>query len=227
MALTTATPAPAFAAAGEARPSERVLFNLLAPDLHSRWLARSARGFAWLLTLYACLPFTFFSSDSPPLADLAIKHNLIVLSWLAGIAALVVAAPERDSRVASIVRLRGISPATLTRVEWAVACSVPFRVLAPQCFVLSGMALVKCSSLHEALRQLLVIAGVGCYALFAAGMLGLTALWSRRLSRTRGRSLFLLITLLPLLLAQPLQLQSIPGVLSDALDLCLGVGDTT
>ena len=76
------------AAAPERIPAQRTLFDLMAPDLNGRWLARTARGLGWALTAYSCIPFVFLLAGSPALAQFTIKQNLAVLTWLAGLACL-------------------------------------------------------------------------------------------------------------------------------------------
>ncbi|HTM44698.1 MAG TPA: hypothetical protein VL137_07065 [Polyangiaceae bacterium] len=205
-------------------PAQRVLFDLMAVDLNHRWLARSARTFAWLLTAYTCVPFLFLGKHSTLFAQLTLRENLITLSWLAGIASLVVASPQLAPATESLARLRGVSAAALERVQWAAACNVPFRILAPAGLVISALSTLRSASPSALAQGLFHLVGVACYLLFAAGLLGLCALWARRLSPKRGRLLFLIVILVPLLLEPALPLTSLPTLLGQLLTLCLNLG---
>lgn len=219
-----AAPAPLPSATRRQRQQERVLYALLSGELNGRWLARTARGFAWVLTVYTCFPFLFVGTRSAPLAAVAIRENLLALSWLAGFAALTVAAPRSELYSRQLVTLRGLDTALLTRVEWASACSVPFRVLLPAGLVVSTLALITSASLRAAGAALLTWVGALIYLVLAAGIFGMLASWAQRLSPTRGRSLYLLLIFLPLLLARALELHSVPGLLSQLLGWCLKLG---
>lgn len=214
---------PAFAAAPRGQAAERVLYQLMARDWNGRWLARSARLFGWVMTGYTSVPYLLFGSKSQVLGRAAIWENLVTLSWLAGFAALVVAAPTTRSSTADLARLRGVSSAALSRIDWAAACSVPFKVLAPAGLLMSTLATVHASSWSDVGRSLLTVLAVAGYLLVAAGVLGLTALWARRLSPNRGRTLFILVILIPMLLEHAQVMKSIPTVLNDLLRSCLSL----
>jgi hypothetical protein len=206
------------------QPAERVLFDLLALDLNRRWLARSARTFAWLLTAYTCVPFLFLGAHSRLFAHLTLRENLVILSWLAGVASLVVASPQTAPSTDSLARLRGVPATALARIQWAVACNVPFRILAPAGLVISTLATFRSAALPSVGVGLINLVGVACYTLLTAGALGLCALWARRLSPSRGRSLFLLVMIVPLLLESALPLTSVPTLLGRLLTACLSLG---
>jgi hypothetical protein len=203
--------------------AERVLYRLAAREWNDRWLARSARLFGWVMTGYTCIPYLLIGSESQVLGRVAIWENLVTLSWLAGFAALVVAAPVSASSTADLARLRGVAPTAMARIDWAAACSVPFKVLAPAGLVMSTLATIHASSWSDVGRSLLTLVAVAGYLLIAAGILGLTALWARRLSPNRGRMLFTLVILIPMLLEHAHVMSSIPTALNDLLRSCLSV----
>jgi hypothetical protein len=207
----------------QSQPGERVLYQLAARDLNSRWLARSARLMAWVLTGYTSVPYLFISTKSAILGRSVIWENLVTLSWLAGFAALVVAAPVAASSTAPLARLRGVSNEALSRVEWAAACGVPFKVLAPQGLIISALATAHATSWGDVARGLLTVLAIAGYLLVAAGVLGLCALWARRLSPTRGRTLFTLVMLIPMLLEHAQVMKSIPSLLNGLLLTCMSL----
>lgn len=203
--------------------AERALYQLAARDWNGRWLARSARLFGWVLTGYTSVPYLLIGSKSQVLGRVAIWENLATLSWLAGFAALVVAAPVSGSSTTALARWRGVSNAALARIDWAAACSVPFKVLAPAGLVMSVLATMHATSWGDVGRSLITVLAVACYLLIAAGVLGLTALWARRLSPNRGRTLFSLVILIPMLLEHAQVMKSIPTVLNELLRTCLSL----
>jgi hypothetical protein len=196
---------------------------LAARDWNARWLARSARLFGWVLTGYTSIPYLLLGSKSQVLGRVAIWENLATLSWLAGFAALVVAAPAKDSSTTALAHWRGVSSAALSRIDWAAACSVPFKVLAPAGLVMSTLATMHATSWADVRRSTVTLLAVACYLLIAAGVLGLTALWARLLSPHRGRTLFALVILLPMLLEHAEVMTSIPTALNQLLRTCLGL----
>jgi hypothetical protein len=218
---------PPASAGPRGRIGERVLFQLAASGWNGRWLARSARLFAWVLTGYTSIPYLFVSTKSEVLGAALIWENLVTLSWLAGIASLVVAAPTASSTISALARLRGVSDQVLSRVEWAAACSVPFRVLAPAGLVISVLATAHAASWGEAFRSMLTVLAVAGYLLITAGLLGLMAVWARRLSPTRGRTLLTLVILIPMLLEHAQVMKSVPTVLNELLVTFLSGGGTT
>jgi hypothetical protein len=90
--------------------------------------------------------------------------------------------------------------------------------------VVSTLALITSRSPGAAWSALLTLIGVLVYLVLAAGTLGMLASWAQRLSPRRGRSLYLLLLFLPLLLERALELHSVPGLLSRLLDWCLQLG---
>lgn len=219
--------APAHAPLAQRQAAERVLYRLTARDWNSRWLARSARLFGWVMTGYSSVPYLLIGSKAQVLGRVVIWENLVTLSWLAGFAALVVAAPVSAASTADLARLRGVTPTALARIDWAAACAVPFKVLAPAGLVMSTLATVHASSWSDVGRSLLTVIAVAGYLLIAAGTLGLTALWARRLSPNRGRTLFTLVILIPMLLEHAQVMSSIPTVLNDLLRSCLSLASST
>jgi hypothetical protein len=203
----------------------RALVILLRGALARRWGVRAARIYAVMVTLSVTVTIWIlarrFGPDTSTVSLVA--RSAALLTWIAGgIAALALAAPPKDAAlalgIAALASARGIDDKTIARAEMAATVRLLGEVIVvPVIGIALFVSLIVAGGrLDGAIWPIL---GSVLFGLVAAALLGIVTSACRRWGGRRGRTLLLVVVLVPWLLTglvlptRGAELLSIPGFL--------------
>lgn len=201
------------------------LVILLRGALARRWGVRAARIYAVMVPISVTGTIWILARHFGPDVNTAsmVARAAALLTWIAGgLAALALAAPPKDAAladgIAALASSRGIDERGIARAETAATIRLLGEVIVVP---IIGIALFV--SLIVASTQLggviWPMLGSVLFGVVAAVALGIVASACRRWGGSRGRTLLLVVVLLPWILVQVLpptqgaDLLSIPGLL--------------
>lgn len=202
----------------------RALVILLRGALARRWGVRAARIYAVMVSLSVTATIWFLARQFGPDTTTVslVARSAALLTWIAGgIATLALAVPPKDTAltlgIAALASAHGIDDRTITRAEMAATIRLLGEVIVVP---VAGIALfvsliVAGGRLDGAIWPIL---GSVLFGLVAAVLLGIVTSACRVWGGTRGRTLLLVVVLVPWILTALLptrsaELLSIPGFL--------------
>jgi hypothetical protein len=203
----------------------RALIILLRGALGRRWGVRAARIYAVMVSISATATiWILVRAFGPDLTTVSlVARSSALLTWIAGgIAALSLAAPPKDAAlalgIAALASSRGHDDKTIARAEMAATIRLLGEVIVVP---VAGIALfvsliIAGGRLDGAIWPIL---GSVLFGVVAAALLGIVTSACRRWGGPRGRTLLMVVVLVPWILSEALlpmrgaQLLSLPGLL--------------